>query len=276
MNNGMFTGLVNTRDLGGLPTEDGRFIRSGKLIRGGMLVTASEEDIQRLSRMADLIVDLRTDVECGEKPDPEIPGVPYLHLSVLPGFAVGVTRDDTSYEESMKVMSSDPSVAAGYMKELYRRFIRDPFIAGQYGKLVRLLLEERDGAVFWHCTAGKDRTGFGALIIEEILGVPRAMIREEYLLSNRFLEADYRAFLEKRMRDVRQAGDFSADAGDASREMAEKIRKAAWYLFFADASYLTGLYAAADETFGGFEGFIREGLRLTEGECARLRELYLT
>ena len=43
-----FEGLHNTRDLGGMPTADGRAIVPAKLLRSGALHKATEQDLARL------------------------------------------------------------------------------------------------------------------------------------------------------------------------------------------------------------------------------------
>lgn len=55
-----------------------------------------------------------------------------------------------------------------------------------YRKFFDVLLENTvDGeSVIFHCTAGKDRTGFGALLALSALGVPLNTIKKDYLLTN--------------------------------------------------------------------------------------------
>ena len=60
-----FEGLRNTRDLGGMPTADGRTIAPAKLLRSGALHKASEQDLARLVGDYDLagVIDFRTQLE---------------------------------------------------------------------------------------------------------------------------------------------------------------------------------------------------------------------
>ena len=50
-----FEGLRNTRDLGGMPTADGRTIAPAKLLRSGALHKASEQDLARLAERRELL-----------------------------------------------------------------------------------------------------------------------------------------------------------------------------------------------------------------------------
>ena len=75
-----FEQINNVRDLGGLLTDDGRRIVSGKLIRGSRLSVAGAEDLRKLAGLIDMIVDFRTAREMEEKPDPKLSGIMHYHI----------------------------------------------------------------------------------------------------------------------------------------------------------------------------------------------------
>ena len=62
-----FERLNNTRDLGGMVTQDNRRIKENKLIRSGHLYAASEADREKLSELVDMIIDFRTEMEKDRK-----------------------------------------------------------------------------------------------------------------------------------------------------------------------------------------------------------------
>ncbi len=71
--------------------------------------------------------------------------------------------------------------AVGLMQDTYRGFVHDN--APCFAELFKLLLASDTPTVF-HCTAGKDRTGFAAALILLTLGVPRDVVMHDYLLTN--------------------------------------------------------------------------------------------
>ena len=75
------------------------------------------------------------------------------------------------------------------MIRMYRAFAGDYAVKG-YAEFVRLLLQGNKKAMLWHCTAGKDRAGTAAVIIEEILGIPREVIIADYLTTNEHLKGE--------------------------------------------------------------------------------------
>ncbi|MCR4752359.1 MAG: tyrosine-protein phosphatase [Eubacterium sp.] len=256
-----FHKLHNTRDLGGMQTTDGRRIRAGRLFRSGQLYEADADDRRKLEEMLDLVVDLRTEKEQSEKPDPDLAGVEYCFIPALDLSAPGVTRDEQSMQEIMRLFLSDPDQTRQYMCGIYTGFIETRSGAKPFGDFIRLLLTEHDKGILWHCTAGKDRAGFAAVIIEEILGVRREEIMAEYMASNGYLNMDMQSLYGM--------------AGQQVGNIDLKVEQALQYLFTAQEVYLSAAYAKAEELFGGMEGYITGNLGVTEEEKERLKELYL-
>jgi protein-tyrosine phosphatase len=104
----------------------------------------------------------------------------------LPGVAQHSLAIEPTVLERMRAMSSDghqitAAVVAELMKDLYRSLVNDQ--ARRFAQLFEHLLAE-DVPVVFHCTAGKDRTGFAAALILLALGVPRQVVLQDYLLTN--------------------------------------------------------------------------------------------
>jgi protein-tyrosine phosphatase len=75
------------------------------------------------------------------------------------------------------------------MRETYRDFVNHN--AGTFGWFMKHLLEQPTPQVF-HCTAGKDRTGFAAALLLSALGADRETIEHDYLLTNQLYRRDPR------------------------------------------------------------------------------------
>lgn len=257
-----FEKLNNIRDLGGMVTSDGRSIIPGRLLRGGHLSELTEQDKATLLSLADTVVDFRTDRERLEKPDAEIPGISYHHIPIMKSLTAGITREKDADQNIFSRLVLDPAEARQYMCDMYHIFAESDFAADQYARFIRLLMQPREKAVMWHCTAGKDRVGAGSAIIEEILGVKRDDIIDDYLMTNEYLQEDI-SFLTEFVK--KQTGTDSVIADDSMR-----------YLFGADRDYIEEYYHTIDSKYGSFEGFIINGLKLTTEDVRKLRSLYLT
>ena len=83
----------------------------------------------------------------------------------------------------------DPEGTFAYSCNCYRGFVSSETARKGYRAFIDLLLEGRERAILWHCTAGKDRAGFAAAIVLALLGVSMDRIFEDYLLQ-RFHKSD--------------------------------------------------------------------------------------
>ena len=253
----VFDELRNTRDLGGMLGADGRRIKNGMLIRSGQLLEATAADQQRLSELINVIVDFRTKQEAAEQPDPEIKGVRSIHSSVLESLTTGISWEMNKDEVDLDALSKDPDAALSYMKGIYSSFPVTASALNAYRTFLDTLLENSEKAVLWHCTAGKDRAGFAAVIIEYILGVSWENIKEDYLYTNECIVKDVE-FLKT---------IFIKDENSSS--------KAVTYMFTAQEDYLDSAVTTIYEKYGGFDSFIREALGMTDETIQKLRNKYL-
>ena len=71
------------------------------------------------------------------------------------------------------------------MQETNRAFVGDAGMRAQFGTLFNELASV-DAAQLLHCTAGKDRTGWAAAVLQSIAGVDSATIMSDYLATNEY------------------------------------------------------------------------------------------
>ena len=262
-----FDNLSNARDLGGMKAADGRQIRKGKLIRCEQLVGLTPSDKAELENLIDTIVDFRNTEEAADQPDYVPAGVKYIANPVLESFTAGVSREEKSDEELVANLVFKPAEAKDYMRSMYRKFLSDYSISS-YSRFIKTLLNNHEKAVLWHCSAGKDRAGVGAVIIEEILGIPREIIIADYLKSMDYLKGYVETYRK-----------YIASEIEKSRPLSEQekntVYEAVGNLFGLDRSYIEAYYKAIDEKFGDYATFIRKGLGLSEEQIEELRNNYL-
>ena len=253
--------LKNTRDLGGMRTEDGRRIVPDRLIRSGALYGASESDLIWFSSHLGRIIDLRSDEELLERPDPAIAGVEYMHLPVLRDLAAGVSRDEASDKKAVSILEMDPEDMRSHLLRSYTGFVSDDYSVSRYRRFVEILSDASEKAVLWHCTGGKDRAGFASVIIESLLGVSREDIFADYLETNAYLEPE----MADTVRRIEQAHG----------SLSEKLEKTLRYVFLAREEYLEASFREAEERYGSFQRFLQSGLGVTDEMTALLQRKYL-
>lgn len=244
-------GLVNFRDLGGYPTEDGRFTKWGKLLRSAAHDEISQADSSFLQQMGlKTVVDYRSGYEEQEHPDVGVAGVQYLHLRPFED------SNATNILDLQQFMTGGVDGAIAMLTETNRILAKNSHCNSVYRELLLRLLDEAQVPLVQHCTAGKDRVGVGAATILLALGVPRQIILEDYLLSNQ--------------NQLRVDKLETAEA-----PISEKQRQLFAALTQVHAAYLQAFFDEVDQTWGGTAGYLHNGLGLTDEQLERLKELYL-
>ena len=163
-------GALNCRDLGGLPTLDGRRVRRGRLYRSDSLHRASERDIETLHRLGvATIIDLRDadEVALNGRGRLALEPITYVNRPLRFNPALDAATDEAS-------------------SPLVRRY-RD-YLDGSGGAFVAvfdLLAETTTYPAVINCFFGKDRTGVVVALVLAALGVDRAAIVEDYASSAR-------------------------------------------------------------------------------------------
>src|SRR4051794_16863080 len=125
------------------------------------------------------------------------------------------------------------------MLQVYRAFVEAAGARAGFATLFRDLAAA-DGPVLFHCTAGKDRTGWAAALLLHLAGVDDAPVLDDYLLANTFSSGTRDKYLGL----VREhlVGD--------KVDVYERV-------MVADESYLQAAYDAVAATYGDRLGYLR-------------------
>ncbi|MDQ0790527.1 tyrosine-protein phosphatase [Streptomyces sp. B3I8] len=248
-------GVRNFRDLGGLPTTDGRRVAFGRLFRSGHLAHATAEDAEFLTSLnLRTVFDFRNAADHKlEGPDVELPGVRNV------GMPLSDPADGAEFWKMVREGDLDQlrelladGRAEARMIASYRAIVR-----GRTAEHARVLGTLADGGApaLMHCSAGKDRAGLSIAVTLLALGVERDAIVADYLESN----AKHRRYKVRR----------TASSPDAySAEVMELLGP----LFDARAEYLRAAFTTIEETWGGVDAYLGQGLGVTPEVRTRLRE----
>lgn len=252
-------GVKNTRDLGGLRTEDGRTVRTGQLIRSAKIDNLSAEGMTLLDGMGvTAIVDLRTTKEATTDParwpegqgperynfplmEQQIGLIDDMHASIVSGTATAAETDRLFYD-------AFSYIATDYTDEM--RALFDVLLTNPEGE-----------AVLFHCSGGKDRTGIATALVLTALGVPQEEIEADFMMSNALNDADNTA--------VQMANEVNAAQGTSMPA------EAVWPTVGVRKAYLDNFYDSVATRYGSVDGYLRDGLGLTDDEVQALRARYL-
>jgi protein-tyrosine phosphatase len=180
-------GAPNFRDLGGYRTRDGRWVRMGALYRSDQLDKLTDADLAKVTRLGiRTVVDLRTAAERSAGPDRVPAGARGQVQDVLAGS--GVSTDIAG-------QLSAAAAATDTMRAVERVMVDSPGARSAYRGLVAAVADPGDRPLVFHCTAGKDRTGWAAASILTALGVPEQAVLDDYLRSNTYVLPKYAPLL---------------------------------------------------------------------------------
>lgn len=239
------TGIDNFRDVAGTTTAyttamDGT-LRSGVFYRSNA-ITPSAADLATLYGLGiSAVYDLRTASEIAATPDTLLTGATYTNIDIIGNAASG------SNLASISVDSAASAVAM--MQEANRSFVSDAGMRSQFATLFNELATV-DGAAIFHCTAGKDRTGWTAAVLLSLAGVDSSTIMADYLATN-----DYTA--------ARIAATLAAMPASMASIYAP--------LLGVEASYLQAGLDQVTAEYGSMDNYLKQGLGLSQETIYVLR-----
>ena len=245
----------NFRDIGGVRTKDGRLLKKFMLIRGTTLRKLSLSDINLLKEMYKIhtIIDLRTKKESSERPDKIPDGVVYYHYPILTEAVVGISHERKTH--SLLSLSMMP-----HMEELYSNMVKGECLDRLVEVLKKILtLPEKDYAVVFHCTAGKDRTGILAALLLAFLGVGREEILDDYLFTNKVTQGKAKFIY------------LGVLISKQSHKIANKIRQ----YYIAKRDYIESAIKSLKNDYGSLENFFDQRLNFTAEEKEAIKNKFL-
>lgn len=236
-------GGCNFRDIGGYGTADGRSVRRGRVFRSGVLDRLNDNDRVTVAALGLRgVIDLRTTLERAARPS----ALPEACLSGLWSRDYEMSGGDHEAPRAQPRTLDEQRVA---MRKIYRAM---PFEQAEAYRVLFGRLAAAETPLLFHCAGGKDRTGVAAALLLDLLGVPRAVIEADYVMTEACFARDL-AVLEGVERTVEQ-------------------RAAIAPLLRADPAYLVQMFDNIGSYYGSTAAYLRDGLGLDAGAVDSIRE----
>ena len=242
-------GIHNLRDLGGYRTQDGNFIKWRKIFRAGLLGEFDSAEIPKMKALKlQSICDFRTIAEQTNEPDH------WCDLATINRFPLPIGEGRVDKLDWAKV----DNLGTGKNHYLYnanRSYVLRE--VHRYKAFFEILLNEDNYPLLYHCTAGKDRTGFATFLLLTALGVDRKTIIEDYLLTNQYMAE----FAQRHLDRLSQKIEIDTD----------KIKT----IFQAKESYLEGALDAIETEYQTVENYLVTALNIGASEIKQLKRILL-
>jgi protein-tyrosine phosphatase len=205
------------------------------------------------------VYDLRTAAEREARPEELPPDADYVVLDVLadsPQAGPAQLEKLMQDPEQANAALGGGKVEEGF-RQSYREFVSLPSAKAGFRELFLALGDEEQVPALFHCTTGKDRTGWAAAALLTLLGVPRDVVTEDYLRSNDYIIPAYQDAIDA----------FAAAGGDASIPQA---------ILGVKKEYLDAAFDEMETKYGTVERYLSEGLGIDAAHQQALRDLYLS
>ncbi|WP_372343983.1 tyrosine-protein phosphatase [Streptomyces sp. KL116D] len=250
-------GAVNVRDIGGYRAAGGGRVRYGLVYRADALSKLTDADVTTLDELSvRQAVDYRVPLE-----------VQYDGADRLPAGVTGVARpvsDNGLYAHILTAIASRDPVrqeemlgggrAAAFMRSVYPMFVTGADNRARFAATLHDIAYGGRGALLYHCTSGKDRTGWTTYVLLRLLGVSQRAAVDDYLASNTF-----RAAYDAKLREsLAQSG---AMRNPDLLVPLQEVR----------TDYLTAALDQVVTDYGGLHRYVTEGLGVDRRTAALLR-----
>ncbi len=198
--------IMNFRDVSGYRNTYGEVMRPGKIFRGAVLDRLTLEHVAYMEDVLGIryILDYRDVWEAEPRPDAVFSKAEYLRIGAMKsGPQPDSARESEKRDRQKQEKKNDKIKSLDFASLLRDPETRAMLLSNQehlsacyrympFGNLAYQAMFERllkgDGGVYFHCSAGKDRTGLSAMLIMMALGMSEEDMIREYLLSNEYLK----------------------------------------------------------------------------------------
>lgn len=254
--------IANARDLGGYVLPGGGRVRRGLLLRGGSLAPATDDELVRLADEYHVarIFDFRTKREVTSAPDRPVRGADNVWMPAFDEKTMEMNDLALPAEAYLDlatwlpIHAHEPQVQH-VARHMYTAMVDNEFTQIQYAGFLQNIVATTSGAVYWHCSQGKDRTGLGAAFLLAALGADRALIMDDFAIS-----------LDYYRNDVLTA--YARVATEAERQVLLTF-------LGVNCSYFAAALDLIDSQYGGMDAFLHGPLCLDDHDIDILRNRYL-
>lgn len=255
-------GQSNFRDIGGYETTDGRIVRWGEIYRSGELPRLTDADIAVLDGLGlSTVVNFLTSAEIEDRGPDRLPKGVYEISAPITG-GDGGDEELTVVVTEARRTGDFSKVPVELNEQLHQLLITEDEAKQQYARFLRSAMDPDQRPLVFHCSHGVHRTGTAAALLLSALGVPWETVREDYLLSNTY-RADE---IERRISELRA---LAAENQGIPESDVDTTNLEAFYRL--QGSYIDASLSAMLAGYDSVEGFLLNGLGLTEQELETLR-----
>ena len=242
--------------MGGYEGDNGRKIKWGTLYRSDNLHRLSARHFEAFNQLnLTAVIDFRSSYEKSFEPN-RFPSNKTFKVVELPIFDRANQTMGKNLQEKIRKGDVGDIDGNALMLRANRQFALE--YIPEFRHFLHHILEAEGKPVLFHCTGGKDRTGFATALLLTILGVSKETIFQDYLLSNQLILPA----LKSRMRL------YAMIRGPKALQVVEELAR-------VTPAYLGAAFAAIEVEYGNFDNYVQQALTLSKEDVEELRNSLL-
>lgn len=263
-------GMYNLRDMGGYMTGSGRRMKWGVGFRSDYFAFLEDGGLEYVKSLGiKTIIDYRNDMEIIKSPNRDLgEGVttyscdPNAHTAMVAGLLhnnENIAKEEAVIKQARLAVEENPNAGDLRMIQQQLNFVICDESRKAFGTSLRLLAQKSNNPSVQHCRGGKDRTGFGAMLLEGILGVPKETMIYDYMLTKR-------ARAEKNVRYYQKYLELAKD---------KRVADYLFSLFDTKPEYIEASINKILEDYGSVREYARKALSLEDSVIRQLEDIFL-
>lgn len=250
-----FEKVHNFRDIGGIVTKDNRVVNWGRFYRADALARVDDKEFEAFNNLGiTKVYDLRSDHEVSQAPNNLPSGVNNIAFPIFNQVNAEYFKDmerkfktgDFTVDDADQILVDTNKDFASIYKE-------------RFAELMELILQD-DTPIVYHCSAGKDRTGFTTALILSVLNVDRQTILDEYEMTNYYTQDSMDENIEK----------MASLATGGNTLDKEALRS----LMGVKRLFLQAAFDTIDQNYGSMDNFIKQELNISDAQRKELIQKY--
>lgn len=263
-------GMNNFRDMGGYETEDGHHVKWGKLYRSDHIYNAKENGIEYLRKLGiHTIIDYRSPDEQAKYPNKIISDEvkkysldPSAHTAELAAqFTSSKESEDVNLVNKIIDQKNKGQLVNRYdiVMEQYSNFVTKDKSKQAFKEMLIIAADPSSAAMVQHCRGGKDRTGFGSMLLLGLLGVKKEYLIHDYMLThtNRIKRNNFKMDIYRK---------YTSDP---------VVLEYLYSLIDTRSEFIEASYDAIINTYHSIEGYAKQELGITDELINQLKSNYL-
>lgn len=259
-----FDDVDNCRQLGGYVNVKGEAIKSNVLIRSGKLSKLTSDGIAKLQEMnVTTVIDLRIPEEIAKHPDPDLKGVKNVRINLADPksnfYKMSAWGVDVNKENYDSIVNAIAKLNMNLGEMYIEGIVESEYARKALKQVFSILTEQEEGAILWHCSGGKDRTGLIAALLLSVLEVDRETILNDYELTNDFVPGE---------RFVMKLASFFWGDDEKEKERVATIAG-------VKRKFMEETLNHIDQQYGSPVEFLRNQVGVTEEEMQRIKGRYI-